>query len=182
MFVSVQFKLEFENKENKEKVLSLMRLQSSVVRFIYNRLNEGKTKTEAYQLVKEKFNKEKFNLPAWYVSSAIVKANSLPRDKTVVFGGKVLFEKFCKNHLQGKAREKLKKEWKEKRQGNLISVGSKHETHKGNLCMRFEQKEENLYLRITTGEREFIYAKVKREPSNSKDKWNTFLAMLWEAW
>ncbi len=38
MFVSVQFKLDFENKQDREKVLSLMRLQSSAIRFIYNRL------------------------------------------------------------------------------------------------------------------------------------------------
>jgi len=42
MFVSVQFKLEFENKEDRDKLLSLMRLQSSAIRFIYNRLKEGK--------------------------------------------------------------------------------------------------------------------------------------------
>jgi IS605 OrfB family transposase len=37
-------------------------------------------------------------------------------------------------------------------------------------------------LRITTGNREFIYAKVLREPSNSKDKWLTFVDMLLESW
>jgi hypothetical protein len=37
-------------------------------------------------------------------------------------------------------------------------------------------------LRITTGTREFIYAKVLREPSDSKDKWLTFMAMLLESW
>jgi IS605 OrfB family transposase len=37
-------------------------------------------------------------------------------------------------------------------------------------------------LRITTGNREFIYAKVLREPSNSKNKWITFMAMLLESW
>ena len=93
-----------------------------------------------------------------------------------------LFEKLCKNHLQGKQREKLKRKWKEKRQGSLISVGSKHKTHKGNLCMRFEQKEGSLYLRVALGDREFIYTRVKREPSNERDKWNTFLAMLFESW
>jgi len=40
----------------------------------------------------------------------------------VVFVGKRLFEKLCKNHLTGKAREKLKKQWKEQRQGTLISI------------------------------------------------------------
>jgi len=39
-----------------------------------------------------------------------------------------------------------------------------------------------IYLRITIGNREFIYAKVLREPSNSKDKWLTFMAMLLESW
>jgi transposase, IS605 OrfB family, central region len=39
-----------------------------------------------------------------------------------------------------------------------------------------------LHLRITTGNREFIHAKVLREPSNSKDKWLTFMAMLLESW
>jgi IS605 OrfB family transposase len=39
-----------------------------------------------------------------------------------------------------------------------------------------------LHLRITTGNREFIYAKVLREPSNSKDKWLTFMIMLLESW
>ncbi len=83
--------------------------------------------------------------------------------------------------MQGKAKEKLKKEWKEKRQGTLISIGSKHKTHKGNLCLRFEEEDGKLKLRITTGNREFIYAKVKREPSGEKDKWNTFLSMLLES-
>jgi len=40
----------------------------------------------------------------------------------------------------------------------------------------------NLHLRITTGNREFIYAKVLREPSNNKDKWLIFMAMLLESW
>jgi IS605 OrfB family transposase len=98
----------------------------------------------------------------------------------VVFGGKRLFEKICKNHLTGKAREKLKNQWREQRQGSLVSVGSKAD--KGNRLMRFEDLNGQLYLRITTGNREFIYAKVLREPSNSKDKWLTFMAMLLESW
>jgi len=152
-------------------------MQSSAIRFIYNRLKEGMKETEIYKLVKETFK-----LPSWYISSAIVKAKSLPEDKPVVFGGKGLFEKLCKNHLQGKQREKLKREWKERRQGSLISVGSKHKTHRGNSCLRFEQKERSLYLRVALGDREFIYTRVKREPSNERDKWNTFLAMLFESW
>jgi hypothetical protein len=69
-------------------------------------------------------------------------------------------------------RERLKKQWRELRQGTLISIGSKAD--KGNRLMRFEDINGQLHLRITTGHREFIYAKVLREPSNSKDKWITF--------
>ena len=57
---------------------------------------------------------------------AIYKAKQYPTNKPVVFGGKRLFEKLCKNYLTGKAREKLKKQWRELRQGTLIAVGSKH--------------------------------------------------------
>ncbi len=53
---------------------------------------------------------------------------------------------------------------------------------KGNRLTRFENINEQLHLRITTGNREFIYARVLREPSNSKDKWITFMAMLLENW
>ncbi len=38
MFISLQFKLEFENKQDGKRILSLMCMQSSAIRFIYNRL------------------------------------------------------------------------------------------------------------------------------------------------
>jgi IS605 OrfB family transposase len=121
-------------------------------------------------------------LPTKYIDSAIYRAKQYPTDKSVVFGGKRLFEKLCKNHLTGKARERIKKQWRELRQGTLISIGSKHKTAQGNLLLRFMELNGNLHLRITTGNREFIYARVLREPSNSKDKWLTFMAMLLESW
>jgi IS605 OrfB family transposase len=64
----------------------------------------------------------------------------------------------------------------------LIAIGSKHKTAQGNLLLRFMELNGKLHLRITTGNREFIYAKVLREPSNSKDKWLTFMGMLLESW
>jgi IS605 OrfB family transposase len=181
MFVSLQFKLELR-KEDKEKLIKLMRKQSSAIRVAYNMLRElekEKTKnlhTQIYQRLKQLFPE----LPTKYIDSAIYKAKQYPTDKPVVFGGKRLFEKLCKNHLTGKLRERLKKQWREQRQGILISIGSKSD--KGNRLTRFEDLNGQLYLRITTGNREFIYAKVLREPSNSKDKWLTFMAMLLESW
>jgi len=181
MFVSLQFKLELK-KEDKQKLIKLMRKQSSAIRTAYNMLKElEKEKTrnphaQIYQRLKQLFPE----LPTKYIDSAIYKAKQYPTDKPVVFGGKRLFEKLCKNHLTGKAKERLKKQWKEQRQGTLISIGSKSD--RGNRLTRFENINGQLHLRITTGNRKFIYAKVLREPSNSKDKWITFMTMLLESW
>jgi IS605 OrfB family transposase len=157
-------------------------MQSSAIRVAYNVLKElEKEKTrnphaQIYHRLRQLFPE----LPTKYIDSAIYKAKQYPTDKPVVFGGKRLFEKLCKNHLSGKAREKLKKQWRELRQGTLISIGSKSD--KGNRLTRFEDLNGQLCLRITTGNREFIYARVLREPSNSKDKWINFMAMLLESW
>jgi hypothetical protein len=70
------------------------------------------------------------------------KAKQYPTDKAVVFGGRRLFEKLCKNRLTGKVREGLKKQRKEQRQGTLISIGSK--TDRGNRSTRFEDLAEVL--------------------------------------
>ena len=61
-------------------------------------------------------------------------AKQYPTDKAVVFEGRRLFEKLCENHLTGKVREGLKKQWKEQRQGTLISIGSKSD--RGNRLTR----------------------------------------------
>ncbi len=181
MFVSLQLKLELK-KEDKEKLIKLMRKQSSAIRVAYNMLKElekEKTKNphaQIYHRLRQLFPE----LPTKYIDSAIYKAKQYPTDKSVVFGGRRLFEKLCKNHLSGKAREKLKGQWREIRQGTLISIGSKAD--KGNRLARFEDLNGQLCLRITTGNREFIYAKVLREPSNNKDKWLNFMAMLLESW
>jgi len=181
MFVSLQFKLELK-REDKEKLIKFMRKQSSAIRVAYNMLKElekEKTKNphaQIYHRLRQLFPE----LPTKYIDSAIYKAKQYPTDKPVVFGGKRLFEKLCKNHLTGKVRERLKKQWRELRQGTLISIGSKSD--RGNRLTRFEDLNGQLHLRITIGNREFIYAKVLREPSNSKDKWITFMIMLLESW
>ena len=181
MFVSLQFKLELK-KEDREKLIKLMRKQSSAIRVAYNMLKElekekaKNTHSQIYHRLRQLFPE----LPTKYIDSAIYKAKQYPTDKSVVFGGRRLFKKLCKNHLTGKVRERFKKQWKEQRQGTLISIGSKSD--KGNRLTRFENINGQLHLRITTGHREFIYAKVLREPSNSRDKWITFMAMLLESW
>jgi len=174
MYVSLQFKLQL-NDPDRKKLLELMRKQSSAIRSAYKLLKDKNSHNQIYQKLRQLFP----DLPTKYIDSAIYKAKQYPTDKKVVFGGKALFEKLCKNREE-KSREKLKRKWKELRQGTLISVGSKAD--KGNRLIRFESINGELLLRITVGERKFIYAKVLRKPSNPKDKWNMFLAMLQTSW
>jgi hypothetical protein len=120
MFVSLQFKLELK-KEDREKLIKLMRKQSSAIRTAYNMLKElekEETKNphaQIYQKLRQLFP----DLPTKYIDSAIYKAKQYPTDKPVVFGGRRLFEKLCKNHHTGKVREKLKKQWKNKDREHL---------------------------------------------------------------
>ena len=96
MFVSLQFKLE-PKKEDKEKLIKLMRNQSSAIRVAYNMLKElekEETKNphaQVYQRLRQLFPE----LPTKYIDSAIYKAKQYPKNKIVVFGGKRLFERGC---------------------------------------------------------------------------------------
>jgi predicted transposase len=171
MFITTCFKL-LVNTGEKEQILKLMRSFSSAVRFSYKRLLEGFTPSQAYTITRQKFPE----LNSHYVSCAVEKAREIfqscksrgQNPKKLIFGGRALFEKLKKNHLQGKRLKELKRKWKEKRQGNLLSIGAKHITHKGNLNLRFipaEKGKNNLCLRIALKNRKFILAKVKRDLS-----------------
>jgi IS605 OrfB family transposase len=169
--------LEFENKEDKEKVLILMRRYSSCVRFCYNRLLENHTEKSAYHIAKEIFP----DLTSSWINMAIQKARAIKSTKkgNFIFGGRKLFEKLKKKHITGKKREELKKEWRERRQGRLYSIGSK--TNKGNRLIRFENKNNEWKIRITVGKREFVYAKVIRSVKRDKDKWIDFIWRITQA-
>ena len=75
MFVSLQFELELK-KEDREKLIKLMRKQSSAIRTAYNMLRDlekEKTKNphaQIYQRLRKLFPK----LPTKYIDSAIYKA------------------------------------------------------------------------------------------------------------
>jgi transposase, putative, N-terminal domain len=107
MFVSLQFKLE-PKKGDKQKLIQLMRKQSSAIRVAYKMLKElekEKTKNphaQIYHRLRQIFPK----LPTKYINSAIYKAKQYPTDKPIVFGGRRLYKKLCKNHLTGKGGRK----------------------------------------------------------------------------
>jgi IS605 OrfB family transposase len=184
MFLTTCFKL-VVSKEEKEQTLKLMRNFSSAVRFSYKRFLEGFTPSQAYSTARQKFPE----LNSHYVNCAVEKAREIfqsckargQNPKKLIFGGRTLFEKLKKNHLQGKRLKELKRKWREKRQGTLLSIGAKHITHKGNLNLRFipaEKGKNNLYLRIALKNRKFILARVKRDLSGKSDKWALFLSKI----
>jgi IS605 OrfB family transposase len=184
MFITICFKL-VVNKEEKKQILKLMRNFSSAVRSSYKRFLEGFTALQAYKVTRQKFPE----LNSHYVNCAVEKAREIfqscksrgQNPKKLIFGGRTLFEKLKKKHLQGKRLKELKRKWKEKRQGTLLSIGAKHITHKGNLNLRFipaENGKNNLLLRIALKNRKFILAKVKRDLSGKSDKWALFLAKI----
>nr|WP_162199502.1 hypothetical protein [Thermoanaerobacter thermocopriae] len=101
------------------------------------------------------------------VDDAIMKARGVlesskelrSNPKKVIFGGRDLFGKLQKRHINGKEYQKLKTKWQEKRKGNLYSRGDK--SKKGNLNTRIEVKENGTFLRINVGERKYVYARIQ---------------------
>ncbi len=107
MFVNLQFKLELK-RENKEKLIKLMRKQSSAIHVAYNMLKElekEKTKNphaQIYQRLEQIFP----DLPTKYIDSVIYKAKQYPTYKPVVFGGKRLFVKTLQKSPHRKSKIK----------------------------------------------------------------------------
>jgi transposase, putative, N-terminal domain len=161
--LTLQCLLEFQNKQDKEIVLDLMRRFSSAMRYAYKRLLGGEKRKDLKKNISRLFN-----INTRYSDDAILLAQSTissykereQNPKKLVFGSRKVFEQLKKNHLTGKRRKQLKKKWKESRQGNLYSRGDK--IKQGNLNLRFEWINDKLYLRINTGDRQYIYAKAIR--------------------
>ncbi|AIS52078.1 hypothetical protein TKV_c08980 [Thermoanaerobacter kivui] len=169
--IVIQAKLIFLNQQAKQIVLDLMRRWSSCVRYAYKRLLEGydrKTLKRDLQGI--------FDLNSRYVDDAIMKARSTLESakelgkspRKVIFGGKKLFRKLQKHHLNGKAYKKLKIRWQEKRKGNLYSRGDK--SKKGNLNTRIEVRKNGTFLRINVGERKYVYAKIEAGYKKNKKR------------
>jgi len=173
--LTVQARLMIKGDDEGKMLDELMRKWSSCMRFAYNRLLEGK---ERKGLKREL--QELFNLNSRYVDSAIKEAEWTlisakkrgMKPEKVIFGGKALFEKLKSRHLSDKERQKLRQEWRDKRQGNLYSIGEG--AKKGNLNLRVIKKEEDYYLRINVGERKWIYLKL----ITSHKKWPLFESCL----
>ncbi|SHM19640.1 transposase, IS605 OrfB family, central region [Caldanaerovirga acetigignens] len=169
--LTIQAKLGFDSKEDKQEVLDLMRRWSSCMRFAYNRLLESKGRNELKRELQGIFN-----LNSRYVDDAIIKAKSVlesckercENPSRVIFGSRSLFEKLKKRHINGNAYKKLKKEWQERRKGNLYSRGDK--SKKGNLNTRIKIDENGAVLRINVSERKYAYARIQAGCKKGKSR------------
>ncbi len=180
--IVLQCKLTFENEKDKQELLKLMRQYSSCYRYAYNRLLEGHKRKEL-----KKHLQKVFKLNSRYCDDAIFKAQSLinsckkrgQNPKKVIFGGRKLFERLKKKHLNGEQKDQLKQKWQERRKGCLYSRGDK--SKKGNLNTRIELEKDRITIRINTGKRNWIKANVKRIVNRQNDNWIEFIARLTEA-
>ncbi|MFP3206233.1 MAG: IS200/IS605 family accessory protein TnpB-related protein, partial [Hydrogenobaculum sp.] len=180
--ITLECLLEFQNKQDKEVVLDLMRRFSSAMRYAYKRLLESEERKDLKKNISRLFN-----INTRYSDDAILLAQSMislckergKNPKKVIFGSRALFDKLNKKHLTGESRKSLIKKWREKRQGNLYSRGDK--SKQGNLNLRLQWINDKLYLRINIGDRQYIYAKVIRTVSRKNDKWIDFMLMLLKA-
>jgi IS605 OrfB family transposase len=165
LFLGVHARLVFLKEEDEQAVLDLMRRFSSATRFAYQRLLEGRDRKELKR--EDGPLCTLFGLNTRYADGAIEKAQAildsakeLGQDpQKVVFGGRKLFEQLKWRHLLGKARERLRREWKERRQGLLYSRGDA--TKKGNANLRLEPQGDALWLRVNLGNGGYVQALVK---------------------
>jgi len=169
-FTGAHALLVFPSGEDHKATLDLMRRFSAAVRYAYNRLLEGWSR--------EALKRENgplrifFGLNTRYADDAILKAQALldsarergEDPRKVVFGGRRLFETLKRRHLSGKPLKRLKREWRERRQGLLYSRGDK--TKGGNLNLRLFVKEGALWLRINLGNGTYVHALVKTSHPN----------------
>jgi len=207
--VTLQCLLEFRTNQDKEVLLDLMRRFSSAERYAYKRLLEGQERKELKKNISRLFdiNTRYSDDAIFLANSVIASCNERQQNpKKTIFGSRKIFEKLNKNHLNGYRKEELKTKWRESRQGNLYSRGDK--SKQGNLNLRIERIDNGgtdnggtdnggidneridngvigidneLYLRINTGNKQYIYAKIVRSVKREKDKWISLMFMLEQA-
>ncbi|BAW02024.1 transposase [Thermus thermophilus] len=164
-FTGVHALLVFPSEEDHKATLDLMRRFSAGVRYAYNRLLEGQTREELKRA--DGFLCTSFRLNTRYADDAILKAQAVldsarergEDPRKVVFGGRKLFQQLKRKHLSGKPLKRLKREWRERRQGLLYSRGDK--TKGGNLNLRLLVEDGALRLRINLGDGSYAHALVK---------------------
>ena len=128
-YTAISTKFEYENEEDKEFVLDLIKNYNSILRFTYNRIYDSKdtlARKELYNLIKNLNNN---HLPSQFWNTIIIEAKAIYKangENKVIFGGKELFEERQKGKIS-------KEEFQLKRLQPLCKIGCKsHRAYKGN--------------------------------------------------
>ena len=101
-YTAISTKFEYENEEDKEFVLDLIKNYNSILRFTYNRIYDSKdtlSRKELYNLIKGMNNN---HLPSQFWNTAIIEAKALYKrngENKVIFGGKELFDERQKGKI-----------------------------------------------------------------------------------
>ena len=158
----ITLKFKYEAKEN-DLILSYIKNYNNVLRFTYNRLNEGIKSTKEL-IVKQKEMNNVF-IDSHFKNSSIFEAKTLLKKDKVVFGGRKLFNERCKGKID-------KEEFQRERLVPLCSVGEGNQ--KGNRKFQILNENEILFKPI---KKEHIILKIENKSKNYKKKINRLIEL-----
>ncbi|KXB03340.1 hypothetical protein AKJ45_01825 [candidate division MSBL1 archaeon SCGC-AAA261F19] len=133
-----------------------MRMQSSCMRYSYNRLCENKPKSEIETGLKEKFPEinSRYRRGGYFRARAnhgsakeLARSGELESPEKVVFGGR-------ENLKRRERGEIANEEWRRLRNRQVFCRGDKSKG--GNLNLRFVEKDGRLHLRVNVGDYKWI--------------------------
>lgn len=142
------------NITDSQKLQQLMRDFCSAKRFAYKRFREGKELNDVRKLTKIEYSP----LNSRYICDAVNEGEAIYtifKDQKIIFGSKKLWNKLLNNKISNQ-------EWKQKRDDEIYSRGSKDK--KGNLNTRIYLENSQLKLRINCGIRDYIYSDIWLPP------------------
>ena len=117
-------------------IQNYMKQYSSVLHFVYNRVQEGKLQKDIKQQIKLLNNVDL--LDSWFIQCSFY---DIPKVNKVIFGGK-------KNYFQRLKNNISKKEYSQKRLAPIYSIGEKvNRSVRGNRKFHIEQDIENIIFK-----------------------------------
>ena len=135
---------------------------SACMRYAYRRLLEGEPRRDLKRRLQGMFG-----LNSRYVDDAILRAREAMAaarargedPRRVVWGGRGLFRRLCARGPDPVRRERVRAEWRERRQMRLYGRGDVAKG--GNLNLRVEFREDGPWLRVNAGRRRWLWVRLR---------------------
>ena len=153
--ITMKIRYKVSSDTDKARILEYIKNYNSILRFTYNRVQEGIKSTKKLTTLQNSMNN--IFVDSWFKISAIYEAKAYQKDK-IIFGGKNLFFK----RLKGKIS---KEEFKLKKLVPLYSVGQAN--RKGNR--KFKIIDENTII-FNPNRTEHIELSLVSQGNNYKNK------------